>query len=180
MLRSNRFRGLSSGKGRVERCSLTAPRGLRSYGAGVGLGDGRVNHLRFGPNGGLWASTEGGLSRVKDEHIATMTQKNGLPCDEIHWSMEDADHAVWLYMPCGLVRIARSRNISARGVVDAYCGFPGSVLGIWNIISRPGDPWACIFFATIGAGLALLGPGTWSVDARLFGWKRIDVHDRKS
>ena len=81
---------------------------VRSYGAGVGLGDGRVNHLRFGPNGGLWAATEGGLSRIKDEHIATMTQKNGLPCDDVHWSMEDADHAVWLYMPCGLVRIARS------------------------------------------------------------------------
>ncbi len=55
-----------------------------------------------------------------------------------------------------------------------------AALGIWNIISRPGDPWACIFFATIGAGLALLGPGAWSVDARLFGWKRIDVRDRRS
>jgi PAS domain S-box-containing protein len=81
---------------------------VRSYGAGAGLGDGRVNHLRFGSNGGLWASTEGGLSRIKDEHIATMTQKNGLPCDEVHWSMQDSDHAVWLYMPCGLVRIVRS------------------------------------------------------------------------
>jgi len=80
---------------------------VRSYGADDGL-LGRVNHLRFGPNGGLWASTEGGLSRIKDGHIATMTQKNGLPCDEVHWSMEDDDHAVWLYMPCGLVRIMRS------------------------------------------------------------------------
>jgi hypothetical protein len=35
-------------------------------------------------------------------------------------------------------------------------------------------------WGTIGAGLALLGPGAWSVDARLFGWKRIDVRDRKS
>jgi signal transduction histidine kinase len=81
---------------------------VRFFGKAEGLGDGRVNHLRFGPNGGLWASTEGGLSRIKDGHIATMTQKNGLPCDEVHWSMEDDDHAVWLYMPCGLVRIARS------------------------------------------------------------------------
>ena len=53
------------------------------------------------------------------------------------------------------------------------------VLGVWRSISRPGDPWACIFMATIGAGLALLGPGAWSVDSRLFGWKRIDVRDRK-
>jgi len=59
----------------------------------------------------------------------------------------------------------------------------GSLVGalaVWNIITRPGDPWACIFMATIGAGLALLGPGAWSVDARLFGWKRIDVRDRHS
>src|SRR6266566_2310296 len=94
---------------------------VRSYGAGAGLGDGRVNHLRFGPNGGLWASTEGGLSRIKDEHIATMTQKNGLPCDEVHWSMEDAEHDVWLYMPCGLARIARSE-------LDAWINDPKHVV----------------------------------------------------
>ncbi len=94
---------------------------VRSYGTGVGLGDGRVNHLRFGPNGGLWASTEGGLSRIKDEHIATLTRKNGLPCDEVHWSMEDEDHAVWLYMPCGLVRFDRSE-------LDAWIHDPTHVL----------------------------------------------------
>ncbi len=81
---------------------------VRSYGTADGLGDGRVNHLRFGPGGGVWASTEGGLSRIKDGHIATLTSRNGLPCDEVHWSMEDNDHAVWFYMPCGLVRVARS------------------------------------------------------------------------
>ena len=29
--------------------------------------------------------------------------------------------------------------------------------------------------AAICAALALLGPGAWSIDARLFGWKRIDI-----
>jgi len=94
---------------------------VHSYGAADGLADGRVNHLRLGPSAGLWASTEGGLSRIKDGHIATMAQKNGLPCDEVHWSMEDEDHAVWLYMPCGLVRIARSE-------LDAWINDPNYVL----------------------------------------------------
>ena len=79
-----------------------------SYTANDGLGAGMVYHLRFGSRGALWAATQGGLSRFKDGYIATLTSKNGLPCDEVHWSMEDDDHAVWLYMPCGLVRIERS------------------------------------------------------------------------
>src|SRR5882672_6231269 len=76
--------------------------------ASDGLGEGVVNDLRFGPRGTLWAATEGGLSRIKDGHVTTLTSKNGLPCDEVHWTMEDDDNFVWLYMACGLVRIAQS------------------------------------------------------------------------
>ena len=65
------------------------------------------------------------------------------------------------------------------GLWTPVAGSLVAALGLWNSISQPGDPWTCIFMATIGAGLALLGPGAWSVDARLFGWKRIDVRDRK-
>ena len=78
-----------------------------SYTVADGLGSGRVAALRLGSDDALWAATEGGLSRIKDGHIATLTSANGLPCDSVHWSMEDDDHTLWLYMPCGLVRIAR-------------------------------------------------------------------------
>jgi hypothetical protein len=66
------------------------------------------------------------------------------------------------------------------GLWTPVAGSLVGALGVWHVISRPGDPWACIFMATIGAGLALLGRGAWSVDARLFGWKRIDVRDRRN
>ncbi|MFL5403418.1 MAG: two-component regulator propeller domain-containing protein [Gemmatimonadales bacterium] len=78
-----------------------------SYSAADGLGTGRVDDLRLGADSAVWAATEGGLSRVKDRRITTLTSKNGLPCDAVHWSIEDDDHALWLYMPCGLVRIVR-------------------------------------------------------------------------
>jgi uncharacterized membrane protein YphA (DoxX/SURF4 family) len=56
-----------------------------------------------------------------------------------------------------------------------------AVLELGTIISeRPPDSWADILLAAIGAALALLGPGAWSYDARLFGWRRIDVRDRRS
>jgi signal transduction histidine kinase/ligand-binding sensor domain-containing protein len=81
---------------------------LASYSSADGLGPGRVNQLRLGSRGALWVATESGLSRIKDGHIETLNSKNGLPCDEVHWSAEDDDHLVWLNMSCGVARIARS------------------------------------------------------------------------
>jgi len=79
-----------------------------SYTAADGLGAGRVSDFLFDDNGVLWVSTEGGLSRLKDNRVATLTSKNGLPCDTVHWAIEDGDRSFWLYTACGLVRIARS------------------------------------------------------------------------
>ena len=79
-----------------------------SYTTTDGLGAGRIKSLRVDPDGTVWASTEAGLSRLKNGHFATLTTKNGLPCDSVHWLIEDDNGAFWLYMPCGLVRIARA------------------------------------------------------------------------
>ena len=90
----------------------------KSHTTANGLGDGTVNSLRFDGKGVLWAATEGGLSRLKDGHFATLSGKNGLPCDPVHWMIEDDDHALWLYMPCGLVRIAQGEMDAWKGAAD--------------------------------------------------------------
>ena len=41
--------------------------------------------------------------------------------------------------------------------------------------SHNGDPWVSVLLASLGVSLVLLGPGTWSLDARRFGWKRIEI-----
>ena len=40
--------------------------------------------------------------------------------------------------------------------------------------------WPWIMLATLGAALALIGPGAWSIDARLFGWRRLEIRNGKS
>ena len=88
-----------------------------SFGTADGLGGGRVNALKLDPDRTLWAATDGGLSRIKDGHIATLTSKNGLPCDTIHDLIDDDAQSSWLYTACGLVRVARSE-------LDAWAADP--------------------------------------------------------
>ena len=55
-----------------------------------------------------------------------------------------------------------------------------AVLASWSAFLHRADFLSWVLLAALGAALALLGPGAWSVDARLFGWKRVELPDRKS
>lgn len=90
------------------------------------------------------------------------------------WSRPPAQ----LFIPEALGTVAGILLLA--GLWTPIAGSMVAALGIWNSIMEPRDPWANIFLATIGIGLAFLGPGEWSVDARLFGWRRIDVRRMKN
>jgi ligand-binding sensor domain-containing protein len=79
-----------------------------SYGVADGLGKGQVPGIQLDEDGALWGATEGGISRIKDGHIDTLTSQNGLLCDTIHWTMRDDSGALWAYAACGLFRIGRT------------------------------------------------------------------------
>ena len=63
----------------------------------------------------------------------------------------------------------------AAGLWTPIAGPLVIMLSIWGIFVQHEDPHPAILLAAIGAALALVGPGAPSLDARLFGWKRIDL-----
>ncbi len=50
----------------------------------------------------------------------------------------------------------------------------------WQVLMLTGDLSVPFLLAAIAAALAMLGPGLWSVDAHLFGWKRVEAPTRKN
>jgi uncharacterized membrane protein YphA (DoxX/SURF4 family) len=52
------------------------------------------------------------------------------------------------------------------------------IVEVWSAFSGTEHVHTAILLATLGAALAMLGPGGRSVDARLFGRKRIDIPER--
>jgi hypothetical protein len=65
------------------------------------------------------------------------------------------------------------------GLWTPIVGTSVALIEIWKIIMLPGDKWVWLLLGTAGAALAMLGPGLWSIDARLFGWKRIEAPPRE-
>jgi uncharacterized membrane protein YphA (DoxX/SURF4 family) len=65
------------------------------------------------------------------------------------------------------------------GLCTPIVGVLVALVEVYRLLTIPADRMVCFLIASLGAALAMLGPGSWSVDARLFGWKRIEPPPRK-
>ena len=66
-------------------------------------------------------------------------------------------------------------------ILGLYTPIVGTLVALFEscrIIAIPANRLMYLLVAMIAAALAMLGPGLWSVDARLFGWKRIEPSTR--
>ena len=83
------------------------------------------------PDGGLWVVAEDALIWWNENTSATMTTRNGLPCDELYAAVKDDAGALWLYARCGLFSISRSelarwrQNPAVRVAVETLDVYDG-------------------------------------------------------
>lgn len=68
------------------------------------------------------------------------------------------------------------------GLFTPVAGTLAAIGQVWIAISRfsshSDDPWVAVAQAILAAALAMTGPGAWSIDARRFGMKHIDLRKR--
>jgi uncharacterized membrane protein YphA (DoxX/SURF4 family) len=81
-----------------------------------------------------------------------------------------------------LVTGAASGAVLLVGFLTPVAGALAAIVNVWIAFSRlplqSGDPWMPVTQAMLSAALAMIGPGAWSIDARRFGRKHIDLSDR--
>jgi uncharacterized membrane protein YphA (DoxX/SURF4 family) len=95
-----------------------------------------------------------------------------------------ASSKLWIDPPLNVTIVAvlslAAGILLIAGLWTPIVGTSVALIEVWKMIMLPGDKWVWLLLGTAGAALAMLGPGLWSIDARLFGWKRIETPPRKT
>jgi putative oxidoreductase len=72
------------------------------------------------------------------------------------------------------VMVACAGTFLLIGLGTPIAGGLIAVIELWTAMTRIGDPWTQIVLASLGGTVAMIGPGAWSIDARIFGRKRVE------
>jgi uncharacterized membrane protein YphA (DoxX/SURF4 family) len=60
------------------------------------------------------------------------------------------------------------------GLWTPQAGITIAIVEVWILSARAGNPLITIVLAILGVTVAMIGPGIWSVDARLYGRKHLE------
>jgi uncharacterized membrane protein YphA (DoxX/SURF4 family) len=63
------------------------------------------------------------------------------------------------------------------GLLTPFAGIMAAAVEAWIAFSYPEYRWSQIGLAGLTLSLVMIGPGAWSIDARLFGRKQIDLSE---
>ena len=77
------------------------------------------------------------------------------------------------------VLLATAAILLIVGLFTPIVGTLVALVESCRLVTMSADRLVYLLVAAFAAALAMLGPGLWSVDARLFGWKRIEPTPRK-
>lgn len=59
------------------------------------------------------------------------------------------------------------------GLCTPVVGALIAAIELWVAVNHTANLWISIALATLGGTVAMIGPGAWSIDARLFGRKHL-------
>jgi putative oxidoreductase len=90
----------------------------------------------------------------------------------------------WPIEPLLLVALCVAEGLVAAllcvGLATTVWGAAAAAVELWRTYWDPEDLLVHLLMATLGTALALLGPGAFSIDARIFGWRRISLPSKGS
>ena len=60
------------------------------------------------------------------------------------------------------------------GLWTPLAGTAIAIVEVWILLAQSGNPLIAVMLVSLGATVAMIGPGVWSIDAQLYGRKRIE------